>query len=79
MDIGLPEGNEAGIDTIKKIRAKGSYFTNFPIIALTANENKKLIFKTIEAGADDYLNKPAQEEQVTKIINKLLQEHPHAA
>ncbi|OGT31344.1 MAG: hypothetical protein A3E87_03170 [Gammaproteobacteria bacterium RIFCSPHIGHO2_12_FULL_35_23] len=79
MDIGLPDwGNEGGVKATKKIRAKGGHFAKIPIIALTANEDKELILKMIEAGADDYLNKPANQKQLAEIIAEFTQ-HPHAA
>ena len=77
MDIGLPEGYEAGIDATKKIRAKGGRFSSIPIIALTANKDQEMMIKMIEAGANDYLNKPVSLEKLADIIKDL--SHPHAA
>ena len=78
MDIGLPEGYEAGVDAVKKIRLKGGKFSSIPIVALTANKDQEMIIKMIKAGANDYLTKPTTPEQLTGMINDLTN-HPHAA
>lgn len=79
MDIGLPDyGIEGGIRATKEIRAKGGYLAIIPIVALTANEDDKLPRKMIEAGANDYLNKPADDKLLEKIIMDYTHRYPHA-
>lgn len=77
MDIGLPDyGIEGGIHATKEIRAKGGYLAIIPIVALTANEDDKLPRKMIEAGVNDYLNKPVDDKLLEKIIMEYTQRYP---
>lgn len=65
MDIMMPVMN--GYDAMKAIR-KNSRIMNIPIIALTAKaqaEDRKLC---IDAGANDYLSKPIDPEQLLSLL-----------
>jgi DNA-binding response OmpR family regulator len=53
LDIGLPD--MTGIDVLKKIRVKHS---ELPILLLTARDEVKDKVEGLNAGADDYLTKP---------------------
>jgi two-component system response regulator PhoP len=67
IDIGLPK--LSGIDVIRRLRAAGR---NFPILILTARGNWQDKVEGLEAGADDYLVKPFQFEELQARLNALL-------
>jgi len=67
IDIGLPGIN--GIEIIKKLREQGS---TLPILILTARSRWQEKVEGLEAGADDYLVKPFQMEELLARINALL-------
>lgn len=67
VDLGLPK--LSGIDVITSWREKGR---GFPIIILTARGDWKDKVEGLEAGADDYLVKPFQMEELTARLNALL-------
>ena len=53
LDIGLPDGS--GFDVLKKIRSAGN---QNPVLILTAFDDVSYKIKGLDAGADDYLVKP---------------------
>ncbi len=63
MDINMPKMN--GMDATKIIRKT---FNNVPIIALTANALSGDREKFIEAGMDDYLSKPLNQNDLQEIL-----------
>ncbi|MCZ4223436.1 PAS domain S-box protein [Pedobacter rhodius] len=65
MDIQMPVMN--GFETTKKLRSLGN---NIPIIALTASAIKGEREKCIDAGMNDYITKPINEEEFLKTIDK---------
>lgn len=67
VDIGLP--GMSGIDIIKKLRADGSVL---PILILTARSRWQEKVEGLEAGADDYLVKPFQMEELLARVKALL-------
>ncbi len=67
IDIGLPK--LSGIDLIRRLRSTGR---NFPILILTARGNWQDKVEGLEAGADDYLVKPFQFEELQARLNALL-------
>ncbi len=67
IDLGLPKLN--GIDLIKAIRADGM---NFPILILTARDNWTDKVEGLDSGADDYVVKPFQIEEIKARLNALL-------
>jgi len=66
VDIGLPEID--GIELIKTLRAQD---ISFPIIILTARGHWQDKVEGLEAGADDYLTKPFQNEELQARLNAL--------
>lgn len=67
IDLGLPEID--GISLIRTIRAKGLVF---PILVLTARDNWTDKVQGLDAGADDYVVKPFQIEEIRARLNALL-------
>ena len=67
VDLGLPD--EDGLSLIKRWRQHG---ITFPILILTAREAWEDKVKGLEAGADDYVTKPFQLEEVVARINALV-------
>ncbi len=67
IDIGLP--SLSGIEVIKALRAQGS---KLPILILTARSKWQEKVEGLEAGADDYLVKPFQYEELSARLKALL-------
>ncbi|MEE8577266.1 MAG: response regulator transcription factor, partial [candidate division Zixibacteria bacterium] len=67
IDIGLPEID--GISLIRQIRAAGK---DFPVLILTARGDWQDKVSGLEAGADDYVVKPFQLEEILARLNALL-------
>ncbi|MGX4686885.1 response regulator transcription factor [Vagococcus sp. JNUCC 83] len=63
LDMMLPGMN--GQDVLKKIRID----SQIPVIVLTALDDKKLISETLLNGADDYLTKPFDVDELLARIN----------
>ena len=69
MDILMP--NLDGIETMKKLRMNSEY-RDIPIIAISANVFEDDKQKALESGADYFLSKPFEEEDITQTLGKLL-------
>lgn len=67
IDLGLPK--ITGIDLIKEFRAKEK---NLPILVLTARSDWKTKVDALNLGADDYLVKPFQIEELLARIQALI-------
>ncbi|MDY6982902.1 MAG: response regulator transcription factor [Pseudomonadota bacterium] len=67
VDLGLPQLD--GIGLIKALREKGR---TFPILILTARDNWTDKVAGLDAGADDYVVKPFQIEEIKARLNALL-------
>lgn len=67
IDIGLP--GMSGIDIIKKLRQQG---LTLPVLILTARSRWQEKVEGLEAGADDYLVKPFQMEELLARLKALL-------
>jgi two-component system response regulator PhoP len=67
VDIGLP--GMSGIEIIKKLREQGH---TLPILILTARSRWQEKVEGLEAGADDYLVKPFQMEELLARLKALL-------
>jgi len=70
MDIQMPEMD--GLETARAIRARDDGKRKVPIIALTAHAMKgdREIF--LEAGMDDYLSKPVDFNEVTRVLGRVV-------
>ena len=67
VDIGLPEID--GISLIRQIRSAGK---DFPVLILTARGDWQDKVSGLDAGADDYVVKPFQLEEILARLNALL-------
>jgi len=67
IDIGLP--GISGIEIIQRLRAQGS---TLPVLILTARSRWQEKVEGLEAGADDYLVKPFQMEELLARLKALL-------
>ncbi|MBL4911313.1 MAG: response regulator transcription factor [Alteromonadaceae bacterium] len=67
IDVGLPIID--GISLIKQLRAQNK---KFPILILTARDRWQDKVEGLDAGADDYLTKPFQVEELLARINALI-------
>lgn len=67
IDIGLP--GLSGIEIIKKLREQGN---TLPVLILTARSRWQEKVEGLEAGADDYLVKPFQVEELLARLKALL-------
>jgi len=67
IDIGLP--GMSGIEIIKKLREQGHVL---PVLILTARSRWQEKVEGLEAGADDYLVKPFQMEELLARLKALL-------
>jgi two-component system response regulator PhoP len=67
VDLGLPE--LPGLDLIRQVRQQGK---TFPILILTARDRWQDKVDGLEAGADDYVVKPFQFEEISARVNALL-------
>ncbi|WP_416148614.1 response regulator [Salipaludibacillus sp. HK11] len=70
MDIMMPEMD--GYETMREVRKIAKY-KNLPIIALTAKAMKGDKQKCLEAGANDYMSKPVDIEQLLSLTKVWLQ------
>ncbi len=66
LDLGLPD--EDGLTLTRQIRAR----SNIPIIVLTARLGKSDRLAALEVGADDYMTKPYDPEELILRIRNLL-------
>ncbi len=67
VDLGLPKMD--GLELIRRLR-EGK--REFPILVLTARTGWKAKVEGLDAGADDYLTKPFQPEELLARVNALL-------
>ncbi|NRA74213.1 MAG: response regulator transcription factor [Rickettsiales bacterium] len=72
LDIMLP--NESGIEFAKKLK---SIPFSTAILMLTAMEDVKSRILGLEAGADDYLSKPFEPQELALRIKKLIERSTH--
>lgn len=66
LDIMMPEMD--GWDTLKEIRE----FSSIPVIMLTARNDKDDIVRGLKTGADDYVAKPFNEEELIARIEAVM-------
>ncbi|MDP2562286.1 response regulator transcription factor [Psychrobium sp. 1_MG-2023] len=67
IDLGLPKID--GLDVIKKLREQGK---NYPILILTARDQWQEKVIGLDSGADDYLTKPFEMDELLARVKALL-------
>jgi two-component system, NtrC family, response regulator AtoC len=73
LDIMMPFKD--GIETLREIRQTNK---NLPVIMLSGGSAPSTIVEAMKCGADDYLTKPASQEQLLGAIEKTLAKHQAA-
>ena len=68
MDVSLPVLN--GLDATRLIKAEAR-LAHIPIVAVTAHAMQGDRERALEAGCDDYLSKPIDEDELEAIIDRL--------
>jgi len=68
MDVHMPELD--GLSATQRIRALGDARAHVPIVALTANALEEDRQRCLEAGMDDYLSKPVDEDQLLSVLER---------
>ncbi len=61
LDLVMPEVN--GFEFLENIK-KSNYFNSIPVIVLSAKENSEEKIKCLKLGADDYIVKPFNPEEL---------------
>ena len=69
MDIMLPYHD--GLELIERLRAQAGW-AQVPVLMLTAKAREADIVRALELGADDYVTKPFQPEELLARIRRLL-------
>ncbi len=67
IDLGLPE--MSGLEVIRELRKQGK---SYPVLILTARDRWEDKVDGLDAGADDYVVKPFQFEEVLARVNALV-------
>jgi two-component system KDP operon response regulator KdpE len=71
LDLGLPDLD--GIEVIRRLRT----WTDVPVIVLSVRDARSDKIRALDAGADDYVNKPfAMEELLARMRATLRRAHP---
>ena len=70
LDLGLP--GFGGLEVIKQCRKQGN---KTPIVVLTARTRVQQVVEALEAGADDYLKKPVDAEELLAHIAAVLRRY----
>lgn len=70
LDLGLP--GFGGLDVIKQCRKQGN---KTPIVVLTARTRVQQVVEALEAGADDYLKKPVDTDELLAHIAAVMRRY----
>lgn len=72
LDLGLPDLD--GLEVLRRLRA----FSDVPVIVLTARDQQSEKVRSLDAGADDYMTKPFDVEELLARIRAALRRVPNA-
>ena len=72
LDLGLPDLD--GLEVLRRLRA----FSDVPVIVLTARDEQSEKVRSLDAGADDYMTKPFDVEELLARIRAALRRVPNA-
>jgi two-component system, OmpR family, response regulator len=70
LDLRIPR--LSGVDVLKQLRARGD---RTPVIVVTANERTNQKIQSLDAGADDYLVKPFDLEELLARVRAQIRRH----
>jgi len=70
LDVGLPKGS--GLDVLRGLRARGDAT---PVIVITARDALEDRVAGLDAGADDYLVKPFELEELNARLRAVMRRH----
>lgn len=70
LDIGLPDKN--GIEILKYLRKES---IDTPVMILTGCDERKMLIQGLEIGADDYLIKPIQMEEIVARVRAIIRRY----
>jgi two-component system KDP operon response regulator KdpE len=73
LDLGLPDLD--GIEALRRMRS----FSDVPVVVLTARDRQQDKIEALDAGADDYVTKPFDVEEVLARVRATLRRVPHAS
>jgi two-component system KDP operon response regulator KdpE len=73
LDLGLPDVD--GLEVLRRIRT----FSAVPVIILTAHYQQSEKIRALDAGADDYVTKPFDTEELLARVRAALRRVPQAA
>ena len=73
LDLGLPDID--GIEALRRMRT----FSEVPVVVLTARDRQQDKVAALDAGADDYVTKPFDVEELLARVRAVLRRVPQAA
>jgi two-component system KDP operon response regulator KdpE len=73
LDLGLPDVD--GLEVLRRVRT----FSGVPVIVLTAHHQQAEKIRALDAGADDYVTKPFDVDELLARIRAALRRAPHAS
>jgi two-component system KDP operon response regulator KdpE len=73
LDLGLPDLD--GLEALRRMRS----FSDVPVVVLTARDRQQDKIEALDAGADDYVTKPFDVEEVLARVRAVLRRVPHAS
>jgi len=73
LDLGLPDLD--GIEALRRMRS----FSDVPVVVLTARDRQQDKIEALDAGADDYVTKPFDVEEVLARVRATLRRVPQAS
>jgi len=73
LDLGLPDLD--GLEVLRRVRT----FSGVPVIVLTAHHQQAEKIRALDAGADDYVTKPFDVDELLARIRAALRRAPHAS
>jgi two-component system KDP operon response regulator KdpE len=73
LDLGLPDLD--GVEVLRRLRA----FSDVPVVVLTARDRQADKIAALDAGADDYVTKPFDVEELLARVRAVLRRVPQAA